>query len=58
MKHIRWIAENAQLTIHLILLNPMVRDPCRYNRPIADEVAAIIIRPENDDESLDRDIGI
>ena len=52
------LAENAQLTIRLTMLNPMVRDPRRYNRPTADEVAAIIVRPENDDEPLDRDIII
>ena len=40
------------------MLNPTVRDPRRYNRPTADEVAAIIIQPENDDELLDRDIII
>ena len=52
------IAENAQLTIRLTMLNPTVRDPRRYNRPTADEVAAIIIQPENDNEPLDRDIII
>ena len=40
------------------MLDPQVRDPRRYNRPTADEVAAIIVRPENDDEPLDRDIII
>ena len=52
------IAENAQLTIRLTMLNPTVRDPRRYNRPTADEVAAIIVQPENDNEPLDRDIVI
>ena len=40
------------------MLNPIVRDPRRYNRSIVDEVAAIIVQPENDNESLDRDIII
>ena len=52
------IAENAQLTIRLTMLDPTVRGPRRYNRPTADEVAAIIVQPENDDEPLDRDIII
>src|SRR5438552_3256648 len=52
------IAENAQLTIRLKMLNPTVCDPRRYNRPTVDEVAAIIVQPENDDEPLDRDIII
>src|SRR5204863_6757501 len=52
------IAENAQLTIHLKMLNPTVCDPRRYNRPTVDEVAAIIVRTENDDQPLDRDIII
>src|SRR5437667_6272170 len=52
------IAENAQLTIRLTMLNPTVHDPRRYNRPTADEVAAIIVQPENDNEPLDRDIVI
>ena len=37
------IAENAQLTIRLKMLNPTVSDPRRYNRPTVDEVAAIIV---------------
>src|SRR5437667_5098742 len=40
------------------MLDPTVRGPRRYNRPTADEVAAIIVQPENDDEPLDRDIII
>src|SRR5216117_447201 len=40
------------------MLDPKVRDPRRYNRPTVDEVAAIIIQPENDNEPLDRDIII
>jgi len=52
------MAENAQLTIRLTMLDPTVRDPRRYNRSAADEVAAIIVQPENDDEPLDRDIII
>ena len=52
------IADNAQLTIHLTMLDPKVHDPHRYNRPTADEVAAIIVQPENDNEPLDRDIII
>ena len=40
------------------MLNPMIRDPCRYNRFTANEVAAIILQPENDNESLNRDIVI
>src|SRR6266516_2159372 len=52
------IAENAQLMIRLTMLTPTVRDPRRYNRPTADEVAAIIVQPENDNEPLDRDIVI
>ena len=52
------IARNAQLTIRLTMLNPTDRDPRRYNRPTADEVAAIIVQPENDNEPLDRDIII
>jgi hypothetical protein len=52
------IADNAQLTIRLTMLDPKVRDPRRYNRPTADEVAAIIVQPENDNEPLDRDIII
>ena len=52
------MAENAQLTIRLTMLDPTVRDPRRYNRPAADEVAAIIVQPESDDEPLDRDIII
>ena len=52
------IAENAQLTIRLKMLNPTVCDPRRYNRPTVDEVAAIIVQPENDEEPLARDIII
>ena len=52
------IAENALLTIRLTMLDPTVRDPRRYNRPAADEVAAIIVQSENDDEPLDRDVII
>ena len=52
------IAENAQLTIHLTMLNPMAHDPRRYNRSTADEVAAIIVQLENDNEPLNRDIVI
>ena len=52
------IAENAQLTIRLTMLNPTMRDPRRYNRSTADEVVVIIVQPENDNESLDRDIII
>jgi len=40
------------------MLNATIHDPRRYNRPTADEVAAIIIQPENDNEALDRDIII
>ena len=40
------------------MLNPTIRDPHRYNRSTANKVAAIIIQPENDNESLDRDIII
>ena len=47
------IAENPQLTIRLTMLDPQVRDPRRYNCPTADEVAAVIVQPENDDEPLD-----
>src|SRR5579859_4110420 len=52
------IAENEQLTIRLTMLDPKARDPRRYNRPTVDEVAAIIVQPENDNEPLDRDIII
>src|SRR5579859_1302591 len=38
--------------------DPKARDPRRYNRPTVDEVAAIIVQPENDNEPLDRDIII
>ena len=37
------ITENGQLTIRLTMLDPKVRDPCRYNQPTVDEVAAIIV---------------
>ena len=47
------IAENEQLTIRLTMLDPKVQDPRRYNRPTVDEVAAIIVQPENDNEPLD-----
>src|SRR5437762_8620485 len=40
------------------MLDTKVRDPRHYNRPTVDEVAAIIVQPENDDEPLDRDIII
>jgi hypothetical protein len=39
------------------MLNSTVRDPHRYSRPTADEVAAIIVRSENN-EPFDRDIII
>ena len=52
------IAENALLIIHLTMLDPTIRDSCRYNHPSTNEVAAIIIQPKNDDESLNRDIII
>src|SRR5437773_7469811 len=52
------IAENAQLTICLMMRNPTVYDPRRYNWSTADEVAAIIVQPENNNEPLDRDIII
>jgi hypothetical protein len=40
------------------MLNPKVRDPCRYNRPTSEEVAAIVVQSEDDNEPLDRDILI
>ena len=40
------------------MLNSMTHDPRRYNRSTADEVIAIIVQPENDNESLNRDIVI
>ena len=40
------------------MLDSTIRDPRHYNRPTADEVAAIIVQLENDNESLDRDIII
>src|SRR5271170_1006039 len=52
------ITENEQLTIRLKMLDPKERDPRRYNRPTADEVAAIIVRPEDDNEPFERDIVI
>ena len=54
----KWIAENAQLTIHLTMLNSTIHDPHHYNWPTADEVTAIIVQPKNDNESLNRDIII
>ena len=47
------IAENAQLNIHLTMFNSTIRDLPHYNHSTVDEVAAIIVRPENDDELLD-----
>jgi hypothetical protein len=38
------IAGNEQLPIRLRMLDPKERDPRRYNRPTADEVAAIIVK--------------
>ena len=39
-------------------LNLQENDPGRYNRPTADEVAIIIVRPEDDNEPFERDIII
>ena len=52
------IGGNDQLTIRLRLLDPVQRDPRRYNRPTADEVAAIIVRTEDDNEPIERDVVI
>jgi len=52
------IADNQQLTIRLTMLDPQQNDPRRYNRPTADEVAVIIVRPEDDNEPFERDIVI
>ena len=52
------VADNQQLTIRLTMLDPQENDPRRYNRPTADEVAIIIVRPENDNEPFERDIVI
>jgi hypothetical protein len=52
------IMGNEQLTIRLTMLDPTVRNPRRYNRSTVEEVAAIIVQLENDNEPLDRDIII
>ena len=53
-----WIANNEQLTIRLRMLDLQEHDPRHYNRPTADDVAVIIVRTEDDDESFERDIVI
>ena len=40
------------------MLNPTIRDPRRYNLPTVNEVAAIIVQPENEGEPLNCDIII
>ena len=40
------------------MLDPQENDPRRYNRPTVDEVAVIIVRPEDDNEPFERDIVI
>ena len=40
------------------MLDPQENDSHRYNRPTADEVAVIIVRPEDDNEPFERDIVI
>ena len=40
------------------MLDPQQNDPRHYNRPIADEVAVIIVRLEDDNEPFERDIVI
>ena len=40
------------------MLDPQENDPRRYNRPTVDEVAVIIVRPEDDNEAFERDIVI
>src|SRR5205814_3236206 len=52
------IADNQQFTIRLTMLDPQENDPRRYNRPTVDEVAVIIVRPEDDNEPFERDIVI
>jgi hypothetical protein len=52
------IVNNPQVTIRLTMLDPQENDPRRYNRPTADEVAVIIVQPEDDNEPFERDIVI
>ena len=52
------IADNQQFTIRLTMLDPQENDPRCYNRPTVDEVAVIIVRPEDDNEPFERDIVI
>ena len=40
------------------MLNPQENDPRHYNRPAVDEIAVIIVRPEDDDEPFETDIVI
>src|SRR5947207_9743480 len=40
------------------MLDPQETDPRRYNRPTADEVAVIVVRPEDNNEPFERDIVI
>ena len=40
------------------MLDSKIHNSCHYNQFIANEIAAIIIQPKNDNESLNRDIII
>ena len=52
------IAENPDLRLHLHMIDTMAHDPRRYNRPVSNEIAGMIVGDENSERKASRDIVI
>jgi hypothetical protein len=51
-------AENPDLRLRLRMVDTRAHDPRRYNRPISDEIAGMIVGDENSERKASRDIVI
>jgi hypothetical protein len=52
------IAENPDLRLHLPMVDTRAHDPRRYNRPISNEIAGMIVGNENPEWKASKDIVI
>jgi len=52
------IAEHPNLRLHLRMVDTRAHDPRRYNRPISNEIAGMIVGDENSEWKASRDIVI
>ena len=52
------IAENPDLRLHLRMIDTVAHDPRRYNRPVSNEIAGMIVCDENSERKASRDIVI